>query len=283
MRTFTLFLFISGLILIFPLEMAAQQFNMATYNIRFYDPPDGEHSWKERRSEVASVVRFHEFDLWGSQEGEYNQLEHLRSDLGHEYIGVGRDDGDTDGEFSAIFYDPDQFEVIDEDTFWLSETPYEPSYGWGVNFKRICTWGLFEHLDTGTRFYVYNVHFDHEVQEARENSIDLVRNHIDNQTEDLPVVLMGDLNVTPDNIVYESTINDGFFEDAKHLSKTPPHGPEGTFNGFAFHEKPERRIDYLFFTEHFNVKRYGVLTDNYGLQYPSDHFPVLTEISINAK
>lgn len=262
-------------------ESMAQGFNIATYNIRFYAPPDTEHSWKERRPEVTSVVQFHQFDLWGSQEGEHNQLEHLREDLGHDYVGVGRDDGEKEGEYSAIFYDPELFRVLEEDTFWLSETPDKPSYGWGVNFRRICTWAKFEHIETGSRFYVYNVHFDHEVQEARENSAKLVREHMnDNVEEELPVIFMGDLNATPENPVYEMVTGDSFFRDAYNITELPPHGPEGTFNGFRFHEKPERRIDYIFFTEHFRVFRYGVLTDNYGLQYPSDHFPVFTEIEI---
>ncbi len=211
----------------------------------------------------------------------HNQLEDLKDDTGYDYIGAGRDDGDTEGEFSAIFYDPEKFRVLEEDTFWLSETPDQPSYGWGVNFRRICTWGKFEHLATGKEFYVYNVHFDHEIQEARENSTQLVREHIYEYTDNKPVILMGDLNATPDNPVYKKVTENGFFKDAFHITEIPPHGPEGTFNGFLFNEKPERRIDYVFFTEHFRVLRYGVLTDNYGLQYPSDHFPVLTEVEFN--
>lgn len=265
---------------LFASEAMSREFNLATYNIFYYTPPEHENSWEQRGSEVASVVQFHQFDLWGSQEGEHNQLQELKQETGHEYIGVGRDDGDTEGEHSAIFYDPDMFRVVDHNTFWLSETPDEPSFGWGVNFRRICTWGKFEHTETGTKFWVYNVHFDHEVQEARVNSTKLVREHMDEHTGNDPVIFLGDLNATPENPVYDMVTEDNYFFDTYHKSELPPHGPDGTFNGFNFQEKPERRIDYIFVTDDFEVSRYGVLTDNYGLQYPSDHFPVLTEVEL---
>ncbi|MGF1670433.1 MAG: endonuclease/exonuclease/phosphatase family protein [Balneolaceae bacterium] len=262
--------------------LSGQNFNIATYNIFFYTPPEHDNSWKSRKTHVASLIRFHNIVLWGSQEGEYNQLQDLREMLGHDYLGVARDDGNKKGEHSAIFYDPDLFHALDNGTFWLSKTPDRPSMDWGVNFHRICTWGEFEHIETNTRFYVYNVHFDHESQEARENSSRLVLEHIDDNTEPgIPVILMGDLNAEPGNLAYEKIIKHNRFSDAYNISETPPHGPTGTFNGFDFNRVPDRRIDYVFLTNHFNVKRYGVLTDSYdGLKYPSDHFPVLVEIEL---
>ena len=262
--------------------LSGQNFNIATYNIFFYTPPEHENSWKSRKTHVASLIRFHKIALWGSQEGEYNQLQDLREMLGHDYLGVARDDGNKQGEHSAIFYDPDLFHALDNGTFWLSKTPDRPTMDWGVNFHRICTWGEFKHIETDIRFYVYNVHFDHESQEARENSSRLVLEHIDDNTEPgIPVILMGDLNAEPGNQAYKKIMKQDRFFDAYNISKKPPHGPNGTFNGFDFNRNPDRRIDHIFLTNHFNVKRYGVLTDSCdGLKYPSDHFPVLVEIDM---
>lgn len=62
-----------------------------------------------------------------------NQLEDLQTLLGPSYahVGVGRDDGQTKGEYSPIFYDSDKFEQVDWDTIWLSPTPGRVgSKGW---------------------------------------------------------------------------------------------------------------------------------------------------------
>lgn len=279
----TIIALFTALFLFAPLHSFAQNFNISSYNIFYYTPPEHENSWEMRKDHVANVIRFHDIALWGSQEGEHNQLQDLREMLGQEYIGVARDDGDTEGEHSAIFYDPEMFRVLEHDTFWLSKTPDRPSMDWGVNFHRICTWGKFEHIESGKQFYVYNVHFDHESQEARENSSRMVLEHVDEHTNPGDkVMFLGDLNAVPGNYAYEKVINHGRFYDAYDITENPPHGPTGTFNAFSFTYVPDRRIDYIFLTEHFSVKRYGVLTDSYdGLKYPSDHFPVVAEIEFN--
>lgn len=262
------------------LQLSAQSYNISTYNIWYYTPAENPNSWDSRKDHVAGIIRFHDIVLWGSQEGVYSQLQDLREMLGQEYIGVARDDGDTMGEHSAIFYDPDLFRVLVHDTFWLSKTPDRPSMDWGVNYHRICTWGKFEVIATGEIAYVYNVHFDHESQEARENSSRMVLEHIDEHTEEGDmIIIMGDLNAVPGNSAYEMVIDDERFSDAYDITQTPPHGPDGTFNGFSFSRVPDRRIDHIFLSEHFNVKRFGILTDSFsGLRYPSDHFPVIAEI-----
>ena len=266
-------------------EKASATFNMATYNIFYQTPPEHANSWEQRRAHVANLIRFHDIALLGSQEGEHDQLQYLRRELAYEYVGVARDDGDTEGEHSAILYDPERFRALDEGTFWLSETPDRPSMDWGVNFHRICTWGEFEHSATGIRFYVYNAHFDHESQLARENSSEMVREHIDDHVpSDAPVVFMGDLNAVPGNPAYEMVADHDGLHDAYEITENPPHGPTGTFNGFDVSRNPDRRIDYLFLSRHFDVHRYGVLTDTYlhdgKVYFPSDHFPVLIETTL---
>lgn len=39
--------------------------------------------------------------------------------------------------------------------------------------------------------------------------------------------------------------------------------PNGTFNGFHPDRKTDSRIDHLFLTKEFEVKKYGILTDTY--------------------
>ena len=71
-------------------------FNVATYNLRLLNDGDAAQGdgWEQRHPYVAQLIRFHEFNIFGTQEGYKKQLEDLKALLpGYEYIGVARDDG----------------------------------------------------------------------------------------------------------------------------------------------------------------------------------------------
>lgn len=257
----------------------AQTLNIATYNIRFDNPNDKGNLWVDRSPHLVNLIKFHQMDIIGTQEGLHHQLEEMKEKLGFPYIGVGRDQGDEAGEFSAIFYDPSQFDVLEENTFWLSETPDKPSKGWDAQLNRVCTYGKFNHKELGS-LYVFNIHYDHMGQKAREESSKLLLQKIKQiNTENLPIILMGDFNVTPDNPAYQ-TIATSSLKDSREDSATAPIGPEGTFNAFQWDLLPENIIDHIFVSDHFKIHRHGILTDNYGKKYPSDHFPVMVEVSM---
>jgi endonuclease/exonuclease/phosphatase family metal-dependent hydrolase len=160
----------------------------------------------------------------------------------------------------------------------LSPSPEVPSKGWDAALNRICTWGKFTSLE-GARFYVFNVHYDHIGQQAREESSKLVLSKIQEiNREGLPVVWMGDFNVTPDNPAYQVIPAQESWKDARLVSKLPSYGPKGTFTAFEWDRMPDGIIDHVFVQGKLEVLRHGILTDNYGKKYPSDHFPVLAEI-----
>ena len=121
----------------------ATEYRLGSYNIRYSNKNDSiaGNGWGQRSPYVASLIRFHDFDIIGTQEGKYHQLQDMLSMMpGYDYIGVGRDDGIHAGEHSAIFYKTDKFDVVDHGDFWLSETPDRPSKGWDAPMhKRICS------------------------------------------------------------------------------------------------------------------------------------------------
>ena len=256
----------------------AQSMNIATYNIRFDNPNDIGNLWKDRAPHLVNLIKFHQMDIIGTQEGMYHQLEEIKKELGFSYVGVGRDKGGMEGEFSAVFYNPEKVKVLDQSTFWLSETPEYPSKGWDAALNRVCTWVKFESVD-GKKFYLFNIHYDHIGQKAREESSKLVIRKIKEiNKENLPIVFIGDFNVMPDNPAYKTVLDNSDMQDSRLISKTPSIGNQGTFNGYNWDKLPEGIIDHIFVSPNITVLRHGILTDNYGMKYPSDHFPVMVDV-----
>ena len=279
MRGAKMFLFQIVIMISLSSTILGQTVKMITYNIRYDNPNDGENIWENRKNKMAGLLNYYEPSFFGIQEGLLNQVEYLnQSLLAYDYIGVGRDDGKQKGEFCAIFYDTRTYKVIIDSTFWLSETPDTPSNGWDANLNRICTFGLFENLETKERIWVLNTHFDHRGKMARENSARLIAKRIEQINEDnLPLVLMGDFNATSEQKPIQ--ILKANLSDALEISEKPFYGPPGTSNGFRMDEIV-RRIDYLF-TRNVKVLSYSHLDDRRDNNYHvSDHLPVLMIIDL---
>jgi len=189
-----------------------------------------------------------------------------------------RNDGKTEGEFSALFYNSKKFNLIENSSFWLSDTPDIPSKGWDASLNRICTYGLFEDRATNKKLWLFNTHFDHQGVQARSNSTRLIIEKINELNEaNYPVVFMGDLNLEPENEAIQYLSKK--LVDTKTSNSKVTFGPEGTFNGFKFDKPVTRRIDYIFVSKkNVEVVKYAVLSDSKDLRYPSDHLPVYAEI-----
>lgn len=254
--------------------LTAQPLTVLTYNIRLDNPGDGDDAWPKRRDFLAAQIRFHAPEVFGVQEALHQQMEYLAETLPeYAWVGGGRDDGKQAGEYSALFYRKDRFEALFSGTFWLSETPDKPSKGWDAALNRVCTYALLQDKKTQQKTWVFNTHLDHMGQEARRRSAELiVQKSKAFNTDDTPVIVMGDLNAHPDEAPIEVMKN--AFTDARDASAEPPFGPTGTFNGFNFYDPVTRRIDYVFI-KGLKVSQYAVLSDSKDCHYPSDHLPVL--------
>ncbi len=261
--------------------LIGQEYSAMTYNIRYNTPNDGENWWELRKDWVADVINFYSPVVLGIQEGLEEQVSYLDSVLiGYNYIGVGRDDGKTSGEYAAIFYDTEKVVVISSGTFWLSETPDVPSFGWGANFRRISTWAKFKSKTSEHEFWVFNAHYDHETPLARLNGTQLILDNIKEwNTQDLPVIVLGDLNATPE--APPITLLSSELKDSKLVSEFNPIGPEGTYNGFDVSHPLDDRIDYIFVDEQITVKKYAVISETRDNRTPSDHLPVYIEFIIH--
>jgi endonuclease/exonuclease/phosphatase family metal-dependent hydrolase len=300
-------LFLTVLLISLAIGLQAQTFNAASYNIRNDNSGDvaAGNGWKIRFPYIAKQILFNEFDIFGTQEGLHHQLQDLKDSLpGYDYIGVGRDDGQQKGEYSAIFYNKAKFKLLKKGDFWLSPITDKPNKGWDAALPRICSWGEFQIIGSKTRFYFFNIHFDHVGVEARKESSKLILAKIQEFAPQGNIILTGDFNVDQNNESYHLLNNSGRLKDSYILAKIK-YAPNGTFNGFNVNTKTDSRIDHLFVSKAFTVKKYGILTDTYpGLpakkneaadssnfpkevsleknqaRLPSDHYPVMIQVSL---
>lgn len=254
----------------------AQSLKLMTYNIRLDTDADGDNSWTNRKDFFNSQIQFYEPDIFGVQEAKPNQVTDIASSLlSYNFVGIGRE-GIDKGESSNIFYKKDRFVVLDQNTFWLSETPNEISKGWDAAYNRVCTYILLKDKIAKKTFWVFNTHLDHIGEVAKTKGIELILSKIKTlNSNNYPVFFMGDFNSEPTS---ERIINlKNQMLDAKDCSIQKPFGPTGTFNAFKHNEPVNILIDYIFISKNnaIKVNKYAVLSDSINLKYPSDHLPVL--------
>jgi endonuclease/exonuclease/phosphatase family metal-dependent hydrolase len=272
------FLLMIPLIILSVTVAGAQQVRVMTYNIRLDTPVDSINQWPKRTQKVFDLIRKYDPDILGIQEAIHHQLMDLLKNLPqYDYVGVGRDDGKTKGEYSAILFKKERFTVLQQGTFWLSETPEVPgSKSWDAAITRVASWAKLRDKKTKKDFLSINTHFDHIGKEARRHSAGLLKTKANELGKDLPVIITGDFNCTRSDPPYSTIMN----PDGIKLIDPLPGEPVGTFCGFKVNGIECRAIDYLFCTEHWTASDYKVVTDNDGKYYPSDHLPVMTTFTL---
>ncbi len=260
-------------------SLGAQNLKVMTYNIRLDVASDGENAWENRRDFLGGQIRFYEPDILGIQEGLPQQVAYLQQMLDEYHsVGAGRE-GNGKGESTHIFFKKDRFEQLTSQTFWLSSTPDSVSMGWDAACLRVCTAVLLREKSGGQYFWVLNTHLDHVGEQARKNGVALILNRLKIlNPQGHPALLMGDFNAMPESAAIQSVLQE--LIDAREMAGANAFGPDGTFNGFKFHEPVQKRIDYIFLSSKtvWKVLKHAVLTDSKELRYPSDHFPVWAEM-----
>jgi endonuclease/exonuclease/phosphatase family metal-dependent hydrolase len=259
-------------------QLNAQSLKVMTFNIRLNTESDKENRWDLRKENAASILRFYDVDVCGMQEAFIGQIKDVANQLPkYAFVGKGRDDGKEAGEFSPIFYNQESLILLDNQTFWLSQTPEMPSKGWDASFHRVVTWAKFKHKQTKKVFYVFNTHFDHKGEVARQESAKLLIAKVKQIAKDKEAIIIGDFNSSPLQTPY-LLLNEAFV-NTKLVSTTPHFGPQSTFNGFEAKEIEGMEIDHIF-TNNIKmiVAKHATLSPTWGGRFASDHHAVLVEV-----
>jgi endonuclease/exonuclease/phosphatase family metal-dependent hydrolase len=268
-----------ALCLAIPAPQAAE-WRVMSFNIRYGTADDGPDAWPARQGRVAALIRREAPDILGLQEALRFQLDELRAMLpAYGEVGVGRDDGREAGEYAAILFRTDRFQLVQSGNFWFSDTPSVPgSRSWGNTITRLATWVRLRDRATSDTVSVYNVHLDHESQPSRERSVALLLQRIRQRGNHDPVIVTGDFNAGEDNPAV-AAMRSAFTDTYRDVH--PADTLVGTYHGFRG-TTTGARIDYVWTSDGLTTLEARIERTREGGRYPSDHFPVLARVRRSA-
>lgn len=280
MRKLTLI--IAAVLMALPFTVSAQKqtrdydLKVMSYNIRMGVAKDGTNSWEYRYPATALMLQDQMPDVFGVQEAFEFQVRFIEDNFAdYDSVGVGRDNGKSEGEFMSIFWNKKTVKMVKWGTFWLSETPEKPSKGWDAACKRTATWALMKDKKTGKHFYYVNTHLDHRGSEARRQGLNLIVSRIDEiNQKGYPMVLTGDFNMKPDDAALTG-LEQRMQSARKIAPKTDNHA---TLNLWG-KGKADMVIDYIYVSGFSACPEYHTVNEKYGQwKYISDHYPVYAKL-----
>lgn len=168
----------------------------------------------------------------------------------------------ADETHSAIFYNEEKLELIDNGMFWLSDTPDVMSKYYESFCFRITTWAKFRDIATGREFICIDVHLDG----AADNQINVLMDFVD-ENIGMPMVLAGDFNKNKIHPIIKNLNN---YTPLKDASQAAPKK----------YTESDTNYDWMFVsTNTIDVQLYqlGIVK---GIMNPSDHMPRYAELLI---
>lgn len=277
-----------ALALLISFQAVAGGLRVMSYNIRLGVANDGPNTWELRKAATTEMLRTIQPAVFGVQEAYTFQLEYIAETCPwYKFVGVGRDDGKDSGEHMSVVYDNRVLELLDWGTYWLSETPDVPSFGWDAACRRTATWVLFKVRKGGKKFFFVNTHLDHKGVVARREGLAMLHRRISAMNPDnYPMVLTGDFNVLPDN---EGLTGIGQLMKSARFSAKKADAI-GSYNGFGKAGESESAptldkaydgllpIDYIYYSG-YKCKEFRVVNQTFaGVPYISDHYPVYADL-----
>lgn len=259
-------------------EIKIMSFNVRTSGM----DKDTPNHWDNRKDACLALIKDHMPDIMGVQEATFTSqwlwLKDQLKSLGYDGYGVNRQTGKESGsgECPGILYNRNVIKKIEVGTFWLSETPDTPSKGWDANYYRTATWGLFEHIATGQRFFMVNTHLDHESTTAQIEGMKLIEKKLLEYEWDYPLYLTGDFNVISTDKALDGIKE--FMRNARTYATVRDTNP--TVNGFG-NSSSRKQIDHIYYSDYLKAVEYYTIMDAYnGVTYVSDHYPIYAIIKL---
>lgn len=259
---------------------------VATYNIQYDNQSVEAGKWDNRKDLMQKMLKDCDFDIFGVQEPYKFQIDDIVSWF-PEYGWVGASiSGESEAErvhYNPIFYRKDRFTVLDNGTFWYSETPdVVNSKGWDSYSVRMCNWVKFKDNRNGKIFFHFNSHFDHKGETARLESAKLLVSKVKEIAADYPSFCTGDYNTDQTSAPYQIIIMSDLMDS---YSKAQYRSGDGvrSYNGYsqATATSSSSRIDHIFVSRGTKVYTWSLLCKSYDGKFASDHNPIVIQWSLH--
>lgn len=242
-----------------------------SWNVWHENVWEGQCTNWERLAKVVDVVEYFNPDVLMTQETTDWWVIYLMQNLPSQYTWaythsnghdtkmpeLDKNNKNPDETHSAIFYNQEKLELLDNGLFWLSETPNVMSKYYESWCFRIISWAKFRDKATGREFICIDVHLDDETDEPYKILMDFVTKNIET-----PTIMAGDFNRRSDEDIMKKLNTYTPLKDASN-------GTEGKSN-----------IDWVYVsrnTVEVLSYKHGVVD---GIEKPSDHKPRVVELLI---
>lgn len=255
------------------------QINLISSNIRFDNPHDGKNQWKNRIDLLTSTLLDFSPDIICTQEGRETQLRELESSLGNYKLIDENREWMEQRMYPCIYLKNTSFSLLRSGDIWLSETPLVPgSISFNSAFPRLATWCELMH-STGKSLIVVNVHLDHILESTRVSQINVLLTEINSiNTSNLPIILCGDFNSSPDDEVRKNiNIKKPKLYDPWMRKNLPEESSHHRFDG---RQEIGHRIDWILIDNSISCSEIYLDKAHSNGLFPSDHFPLKAKLNL---
>ena len=250
-----------------------------TFNLRFENDFDGINHWVNRRDFLVRTILKYRPHVVGTQEGKPSQLKFLEENLHGYCISAGARCWDDYCQYPTLYFLESHFALLESREFWLSETPeVHMSKSWDSAFPRMMSYAFLKMRQSGRQLWVSVTHLDHISERARIEGTRMIRDWA--FARSAPTLLLGDFNDCPGSEVHR-TLNKplGPFTDSWQALRKPEDHKSYTHHGFTG-IPAKGRIDWILTTQEFSVLDSAVVRDHQAGRYPSDHFPLWVDLTL---
>jgi endonuclease/exonuclease/phosphatase family metal-dependent hydrolase len=240
-------------------------------NVRLDVQSDGSNNYWNRQPLIFNFIRQHTPDLVAFQEFLPDMLTDLKAHFDQTYhiYAVSRDER---GESIPVMIKKEIFEIIDQNTLWLSKTPRVPSKLENSAFPRVMSYSVLKDKKSGKKLLFINTHLDYQFEDVIFEQAKLLHDEIDKllMMHQSAMILTGDFNQYPNQkaISYLSSNYQNIFNITRQLTNTF-HGFHKNVGGLP--------IDYVFISPEVKVTSFNIDQSTHGCLPLSDHYPLILE------
>ena len=239
-------------------------------------------NWRQRADFNVKTLQRYSPDLIGFQEFDDGHWAVYQAQLG-EYATFHADP--QGGTLSnAIFWKPERFDLVRSGVLPLSALPEPANAAWvHLRCRR-----------SGAELLHLNTQLNDESEPARVESTRLILEGLERLQADgpLPLVLTGDFNCNAWSPIYQQLLGEGFI-DTYRAAGLPDTTDASTFHGFRgrdyfaleWGDQLHWRVDWILTRDaatRLLTTACAIVRDAEPPVYPSDHYPVVTELRVQA-